>query len=92
MPVFKYQPYYKFNGPTLSQPFREELSADDVTRNMSLFYNEIASYFEDVGATVEPIGNGFIAITADISQDECDARVKRCLNSLDLFASKTTTR
>ena len=88
MPLFKYQPYYKYNGPTLSQPFREELSADDVKRNMSLFFDEIGAHFADVGATVEPVGDGFIGITADITQEDCDARVKRCLNSLDLFANK----
>jgi len=88
MPLFKYQPYYKYNGPTLSQPFRKELTSDEVSRNMSLFFDEIGSYFNDVGATVEPVGDGFIGITADITQDDCDERVKRCLNSLDLFANK----
>ncbi len=88
MPIFRYQPYYKYNGPTRSQPFRAELSADDVERNMGLFFDEIGSYFQDVDATVEPVGDGIIAITAEITQDDCDERVKRCLNSLDLFADK----
>jgi hypothetical protein len=88
MPVFKYQPYYEYNGPTKSDPFREELSADQIKRNMSLFFDEIGSCFSDVGATIEPVGGGFIGITADITQADCDARVKRCLNSLDLFANK----
>ncbi|WP_434026807.1 hypothetical protein [[Pseudomonas] boreopolis] len=88
MPLFKYQPYYQYNGPTLSQPFLEELSADEVKRNIGLFFDEIGSYFADVGATVEPIGGGFIGITADITQDDCDERVKRCLNNLDLFANR----
>ncbi|WP_049458538.1 hypothetical protein [Stenotrophomonas maltophilia] len=88
MPLFKYQPYYKYNGPTLSQPFREELNPDQVSHNMSLFFDEIGSYFTDVGATVEAVGGGFIGITADITQDDCDSRVKRCLNNLDLFANR----
>jgi hypothetical protein len=88
MPLFKYLPYYKYNGPTSSQPLREELSEDEIKHNMSLFFDEIGSYFSDVGATIEPVGVGIIGITADISQDDCDARVKRCLNSLDLFANK----
>lgn len=88
MPIFRYQPYYKYNGPTLSQPFREELSAEQVRHNMNLFFQDIDHYFTDVGAVVGPAGDGFIAITADITQNDCDERVKRCLSSLDLFANK----
>lgn len=92
MPLFKYQPYYKYNGPTLSQPFREELSAEQAGRNINLFFDEVGSYFTDVGATIEPSGDGFICITADITQQDCDERVKRCLNSLDLFAIKSAAK
>lgn len=88
MPQFKYKPYYYYNGPTHAEPLREELSADEVSRNMSLFFDEIGDYFKDVGATVEPVGDGFIGITSEITQEECDARVKRCLNNLDLYATK----
>lgn len=92
MPLFKYQPYYNYTGPTSSQPSREKLSTDQVQRNMDLFFDEIGSYFSDVEATIEPVGSGFIGITTDITQDDCDARVKRCLNSLDLFANKYPDR
>ena len=92
MPTFRYQPYYKYNGPTLSQPFREELRAEQVQHNMDLFFQDIGHYFTDVGATIEPIDEGFIAITADITQADCDERVKRCLNALDLFANKGAAR
>ena len=88
MPLFRYQPYYQYNGPTLSQPFREELSDYEITRNMELFFNEMGNYFADVGAIIEPLGNGFIGITSEITQDDCDERVARCLNGLDLFAHR----
>lgn len=90
MPNYKYEPYYHYNGPTHSQPLRVELSAEEAGRRLALFFAEIGSYFEDVGATVEPVGTGVVSITAEINQFDCDERVKRCLNSLDLFARKIT--
>lgn len=92
MPKFEYKPYYQYDGPTHAEPFREELSADKISRNMSLFFNEIGHYFADVGAVVEPVDGGSIGITAEITQEECDARVKRCLNSLDLYAKKISAQ
>jgi hypothetical protein len=88
MPMFKYQPFYKYNGPTRSDPFREELSVEEVKYNIELFYNEIGSYFKNVRATIERHDNGFIEIDANITQADCDERVKRCLNNLDLFANR----
>lgn len=92
MPTFKYQPYYKYNGPTSSQPFREELSAEEAGCKIGLFFDEINLHFANISATFELIGNGFVAITADITQQECDERVKNCLNSLDLFAIRVPAR
>ena len=92
MPTFKYQPYYQYNGPSSSHPFREKLSVEQVRQNMDLFFQDIGHFFTDVGATVEPIGDGYVAITADITQNECDERVKRCLNGLDLFANKVAAQ
>ncbi len=88
MSLFKYQPYYKYDGPTHSQPFREELSTDEVDRNIELFFYEISDYFVDIQATVEQLEDGYVGITADITQEDCDERVKRCLNSLDLYAKR----
>jgi len=88
MPLFKYQPYYQYNGPTRSEPFREELEKDEVDRNMNLFFKEIEMYFVDVVATVEKMSESIVGISSEITQEDCDARVKKCLNSLDLFANK----
>jgi hypothetical protein len=32
--------------------------------------------------------DGFVSINANITQIDCDERVKNCLNSLDLFANR----
>ena len=90
MPNYQYQPYYQYNGPTHSQPLRDELSPEEAGRRLDLFFAEIGSYFEDVGAVIEPVDTGIVSITAEVTQADCDARVKKCLNSLDLFARKIT--
>lgn len=90
MPTFKYRPYYFYNGPSLAEPFRQQLNEEVVLRNMGCFFTEVGVYFEDIGAQVEPLGGGVIGITTDASQVDCDERVKKCLNSLDLYAQKLT--
>lgn len=89
MPVIRYHPYYKYNGATLSDPFREELSDEQATKNIQIFFGELRSHFEDVAATLTPDGEGSILISSELAERDCDERVKRCLNSLDLFAAKS---
>lgn len=87
MPTYKYKPYYKFNGPTRAEPLREELSANEVRQRLELFTREVRCYFEDLSAKLEFEADGALLVTTDLSQKDCDARVKRCLNSLDLYAT-----
>lgn len=89
MSEYKYKPYYKYNGPTRDQPFREELSAEEVNRRLELFLIEVGNYFgDDDAAVVRPIQDGVISITTGLAQQECDDTVKKCLNVLDLYARK----
>lgn len=80
MPNYQYQPYYYYKGPTRSDPFLEELPPDEVSHLLNSFFEKIGNYFESVGAKIENIGNGTVSITAKITQTECDAIVKKCLN------------
>lgn len=89
MPLYKYQPYYKYDGPNRSQPFREELTPDEVEYNIECFFSEIERYFVDGTAEFERLPKDCIGITSDISEADCDERVKLCLNSLDLYAHKS---
>lgn len=89
MSEYKYKPYYKYNGPTRDQPFREELSAEEVNRRLELFFIQVGSYFgDDDAAVVRPIQDGAISITTGLTQKKCDDKVKICLNILDLYAWK----
>lgn len=94
MAVYQYKPYYSYDGPTRSDPLRDELSPEEIERRMELFRKELPDYFDDLNAKIgfSPDISGttdYVAsITTDVSQGECDERVKRCLNNLDLFAEK----
>lgn len=80
MSNYQYQPYYNYEGPTLLDPFLEELPPDEVIHLLNSFFEKIGNYFEGVGAKIENIGNDTISITAKITQAECDAIVKKYLN------------
>ena len=83
-----YSPYYQYNGVTHSQPFREELTLEEVNYNIESFFSDIQQYFDEDTVIIERITENCIKITTEISEIECDERVKNCLNSLDLYAHK----
>jgi len=91
MPLYKYQPYYKYDGPTHAQSFRDELSPEEEEFNLECFFSEVEDYFDDK-AKFERQEDGFIFITSDVTQTECDELVKRCLNSLDLYANRVAAK
>ncbi|MBU1668995.1 hypothetical protein KKC13_11305 [bacterium] len=91
MPIYKYQPYYQYDGVTLAQPFREELTQEEIEYNIESFFSDIDRYFDTHTTTFERLSENCLEITTDISETECDERVKRCLNSLDLYAHKNCT-
>lgn len=88
MSIYKYQPYYQYDGETLAQPFREKLTEKEIEYNTESFFSDIDRYFKDDMATFERVSKNCLEITTDISETECDERVKQCLNSLDLYAHK----
>jgi len=76
MSIYKYQPYYKYDGATYQQPFREELTHDEIEYNLKSFFFDIDRYFKDGTATFNKLSENCIEITTDISEAECDSRVK----------------
>ena len=88
MNTYFYSPYYQYNGVTHSQPFREELTLEEVNYNIESFFSDIEQYFDEDTVIIERITENCIKITTEISEIECDERVKNCLNSLDLYAHK----
>jgi len=86
MPKYKYKPYYQHDGPTHSNPLREELSPEEADERVRCFFKDIAYYFEE-GISIKKEGD-LVSITGEIKQEDCDDAVKRCLNRLDLFGSK----
>lgn len=88
MPIFKYRPRYQYNGPTLSHPLLDELSEDEVERNLRLFVEDLERHFEDMGGRVEALQDGIVSVTVDLTQRECDDIVAGYLRNLYLVADK----
>lgn len=88
VPAYKYTPYYQYGQLSKSEPMREELSGEDVLYRLEFIAGDIDAYFEDVAAQIAVSADGIVSVTTDLLQKDCDDRVKRCLNSLDLFARK----
>ena len=89
MPIFKYKPHYEYFGPTRSDPFRELLPEDQVEQNIRYFYDHLEYAFAGTDAVIKTESTGTVSIaTENLSEQECDERMKKHLNSLDLFAKK----
>lgn len=89
--MFTYDIYYRFNGPTLTEPLAEGLDNEQVERNIETFFAEIGSHFIDADATFERCSGNHIRITTHLSRKDCDERVKKCLHSLYLSAIRKPT-
>jgi len=88
MSIYIYQPYYRYDGVTRAQPFREKLTQDDIEDNIESFFSDIDRYFDANTATFRRLSGNCLEITTDISETDCDDRVKFCLNNLDLYSHK----
>ena len=88
MPIFKYRPYYHYNGPTIREPLLDQLSEDEVERNLLLLVEDLKNHFKEIGGDVEELEDGVILINVDLSKKECDDIVGGYLSNLHLFANK----
>jgi hypothetical protein len=88
MNTYKYLPRYSYSGPTLTDPFREELSIEEQARNIELFYTDVVNQFEEFGDVVSRDNDGVVSITTTMHEQKCDKLVKGILNGLDLFCRK----
>lgn len=87
MKIYSYMPYYQ--GPTPSNPMRDELSADEKEQKIAAFYADMETHFKDVGCTVKRNRVGLISVTTDMPEQDCHDIVKGLLISLDLRAHKS---
>lgn len=87
MSTFKYKPFYQYNGPTHSDPLRDELSPEEAEDRVRCFFEDIENSFEEGSVSIKKDGD-LVLISGELSQQKCDGAVKKLLNSLDLFAKK----
>ena len=86
MATYTFKPYYSYNGPTHSQPFRERLTDAEAQKNIAFFLENFESHFAGSDAVVVKDGDGSVVLTTSMSRDQVNAIVKGFLNYLDLFA------
>lgn len=91
MATYTYKPYYAYNGPTRSQPFREELTAEEIGENLTFFFDHLDSHFVGTDAVVKRDDAETASVQTTLPEDKCDEIVKGLLNHLDLFAHKTNS-
>ncbi|ATL91909.1 hypothetical protein CK911_03175 [Aeromonas sp. CU5] len=83
----KYRPYYEYK-PTRENFMDDEMSEEDVARNIELLVDDLTEHFSAIGGMVEFSSEKVISITTDLTEEECDTAVTGYLNNLKLFAKK----
>ena len=84
MKTYSYRPYYQ--GPTLSNPMRDDLSIYEQEQKLEALYIDTNTHFEDIGCIVKRNSIGLISITTDMPEKDCHEIMKGLLISLDLRA------
>ena len=88
MPTYSYRPRYIYSGPTYSNPLLDELSEDEVERNVRLLAEDLRTHFGEINGVVEELRDGVIRISTDLTQRQCDDIVAGYLRNLYLVADK----
>lgn len=89
MATYTYKPYYVYSGPARSQPFRKELTAEEIEKNLAFFFNNLDSHFVGTDAVVRRTDADTVSVQTTHPEDKCDEILKGLLDHLDLFAHKT---
>lgn len=76
MPACKYHPYYQCNGPTRTEPMREQLSDEEAQQRIELFSADVVAYFKNGETVIETTTSGDVFISTNLAQIECDERVR----------------
>ena len=66
MSIYKYQPYYQYNGVTPTQPFREELTQEEIEYNIESFFSDIDRYFDTDTATFKRLSGNCLGDLGDL--------------------------
>ena len=92
MKRFAYRAYYQYNGPSLSDPLREEKSADEVTDALRQFPIDL-EYLLSEGATLElpeqrDANYSVVVVVTPADKETTNAAVSGCLSGLDLYGDR----
>jgi hypothetical protein len=90
---FAYRAYYEFKS-SKSAPLRSAKTDDEIAFALSRFPQELPYCLPDDQATVTPASpqpdrnSSHVVVITDLDEATVDEAVKKCLDSLDLFAEK----
>jgi len=93
MKEYKFEIYYKYDGPSHSDPFPEEKNSEQIQDALGNFVNEVQHYIESLETTVfsfpvdGDIERRIVSIKTITKKEEVNEAVKRCLQDLDLRAN-----
>lgn len=94
MKEYKFEIYYKYDGPSHSDPFAKEKNPDQIQDALSNFVNEIPHYIEgnkNTASSLHVEGNierRIVSIKTTAEENEVMESVTRCLQNLDLRANR----
>jgi len=93
MKEYKFEIYYKYDGPSHSDPFPEEKNSEQIQDALGNFVNEVGHYVESLETAVSSMpvdGNierRIVSIKTTTNKEEVKEAVKKCLQDLDLRAN-----
>lgn len=94
MNEYRYEVYYKFDGPSFSQPFAELKTDIQVREALSNFVDGLPHYLNDLQAQIfsmpikRKIDRINVILKTSDDGDSVEAAVVKCLKSFDLRAKR----
>ncbi|HET6455232.1 MAG TPA: hypothetical protein VFI02_12570 [Armatimonadota bacterium] len=91
---FVFRVYFEYNGPSHADPFRSQKEPHEIAEALRHFPNELPHYLADLDATVtddpakQDSNSIIVTVLTTLNEAELYEPLKRCLNGLDLFATK----
>lgn len=93
---FTYQVFYEYSGPTITSPFRMEMSPEELVGALTAFPSDLRHFLDDPEVCIDqdltrqtPTSIVVTVITS-LPEQQADNGIKRCLNSFDLFGKKSS--
>lgn len=98
MTKFSYKVLYQYSGPTKDSPFRKKKTNDEISEAFMSFKNDLGHFIDDQELHILQVNEEImppsitVVLTTNLSEQQVDEGVKKCMNSYDLFGEKLNLR